>query len=79
MGFEGFLWGLREFEGFWGHSSGPLQEFGGTWGVLGSSHHLQVYATMVEVGFLVGLGSCWPTSVPDFGGNLWGLGGFYGV
>ena len=34
---------------------------------------------MVEVGFLVGLGSCWPTSVPDFGGNLWGLGGFYGV
>ena len=34
---------------------------------------------MVEVGFRVGLGSCWPNSVPDFGGNLWGLGGFYGV
>ena len=79
MGFGGFLWSLGEFEGFWGHSSGPLPEFGGFWGVLGSSHHLQVYVTMVEVGFRVGLGSCWSTSKPDFGGNLWGLGGFYGL
>ena len=69
------VWGI--FMGFWGHSSGPLPEFGRIWGVLGSSHHLQVYTTMVGI-FLVGLGSCWPNSVPDFGGNLWGLGGFMG-
>ena len=77
MGFGGFLWGLREFEGFWGHSSGPLPQFVGVWGVLGSSHHLQVYAMMVGI-FLVGLGRSWPNSVPDFEGNLWGLGDFYG-
>ena len=71
MGFGGFY-------GVWGHPSHPLPEFGGICGVLGSSHHLQVYTTMVGI-FLVGLGSCWPNSVPDFGGNLWDLGGFYGV
>ena len=79
MGFGGFLWPLGDFYGVWGHLSHPLSESGGIWVVLGSFHHLQIYATMVEVGFLVGLGSCWPNSVPDFGGNLWGLGGFYGV
>ena len=69
MGFGWLLWGLREFEGFWGHSSGPSPEFGAVWRVLGSSHHLQVYATMVEFGFLVGLGSSWPPFNAVFGGG----------
>ena len=71
MGFGGFLWVLGHFYGVWGHPSHPLPEFGGFWGVLGSSHHLQVYATLVEVGFLVGLRSSW---LP-FSAAFWGVGG----
>ena len=76
-GVWGVFMGSGGFYGVWGHLSHPLPEFGAVWRVLGSSHHLQVYAMMVGI-FLVGLGSFWPTAVPGFGGNLWGLGGFYG-
>ena len=65
----GNRWGLGGFYGIWGHPSHPLSEFGGVWGVLESSHHLQVYATMVEFGFLVGLRSSWPPFNAVFGGG----------
>ena len=61
--------------GFWGSS---VLFPSGIRGDLGSSDRPEGFVTMVGI-FLVGLGSCWSTSVPDFRGNLWGLRGFYGV
>ena len=61
--------------GFWGSS---VLFPSGIRGDLGSSDRPEGFVTMVGI-FLVGLGSSWPNSVPDLGGNLWGLGVLWGL